>query len=333
MPAEVPPFRSSIMDRLPFSRSQRTEMLNTLTSCLKKAEGGRLRLKIPRIEGRMQKRPEMHYHFKPEIFIQLGGSTQFDCPKEKVQLMPSEVGIMPSGVPHHETVFSNETSFKNVVIGFYSNAISVHFAFEIEKGRPEIDVIEFYEAPNLDFFLSLTNGLVEAFHKNAPASDHLAKGLAISLFALLVNLVESGNQHLNQDIGKVFQTKWLVREQISNSELNVKSLAKMIRCSPDYLSHLFHEQTGEKLIHYVQRMRIEGAMLALTSSPLYISEIAWASGFSDAAYFARVFKRFAGISPQAFRNQQDKKHRQKEIDPKTIYYDHVDYSAGHGHVS
>jgi AraC-like DNA-binding protein len=28
----------------------------------------------------------------------------------------------------------------------------------------------------------------------------------------------------------------------------------------------------------------------LQTTPLYVSEIAWSSGFSDPAYFARVFK-------------------------------------------
>lgn len=320
-----------IIDRATVSLEDRAEMIDVLQSVLRKAEYGQLTLKIPKPEGRLQKRPDMHFHFKPEVFVQLHGVTSFECPNETVRLLPSEVGVMPSGVPHHEEISSGKQAFRNLVIGYYSNAISVHFAYEIADGKPEIEVIEFYDAPNLELYLNITNSLVEAYHKKAPVRDRIVKGLTISLFALILNVVELGNSRMNQDIGKVFMVKWLVREQISNTKLNVKALAKKIRCSPDYLSHHFHEQTGEKLVHYIQRIRVEGAMLALSSSPLYISEIAWASGFSDPAYFARVFKKITGISPQDFRNQQDAKRKENENAPKTIYYDREDYSAGQAH--
>lgn len=328
MTPDKPQFRSSITDRRPFSQSDRSELMETLADCLRSAERGLLTLKIPRLEGRMQKVPSMHYHFKPELFIQLQGETQFECPRETLRLGPGEVGVMPAGIPHHETVSSGVKPFRNLVVGFYSNALSIHFAYEIEKGRPEIEVIEFYDAPNLDVFLTITKTLVESFHSNAPGTQKLVKGLLISLFALTTNLVSTGGDRLNQDIGKVFQAKWLVREQISNAKLSVQALAAKIRCSPDYLSHMFHEKTGEKLVHYIQRVRIEAAMLALASSPLYVSEIAWASGFSDAAYFARVFKSFTGLTPQQYRAAQDKKHGETESMPKTIYFDHEDFSPG-----
>ena len=236
---------------------------------------------------------------------------------------------MPRGIPHHETIYSDrEQPFRNLVVGFYSRAISLHLAYEAEPRKPDIDVIEFFDAPNIDFFLTLVNGLVDTSRMSGPEKDRLSKGLLIALLALLLNLVEIGNERLNEDIGKVFQAKWLVREQISNDKLNVKSIAEKLQCSPDYLSHLFHLRTGETLIHYIQRIRIEGAILALDTTPLYISEIAWSSGFADPAYFARVFKKFTGMSPQEFRASREAERRRREPQPKTIYYDRVDYSAG-----
>ncbi|MDQ8185673.1 helix-turn-helix domain-containing protein [Pelagicoccus sp. SDUM812002] len=317
----------------PLSKANRIEIIETLSRCVRESEYNQLKLKVPSAEGRLQKRAGMHYHFKPEVFVQICGWTEFKVPSETVTVRPGEACIMPAGVPHHERISSEKGAFRNLVVGFYSNAISVHLAFEVERGKPEIDVIEFYDAPNLDVFLSLTNGLVENSFKSGSTRDHVVKGLSIALFAMLKGLVESGNEGINQDIGKVFQAKWLIREQLSNTELNVKMLAERLQCSPDYLSHLFNTQTEEKLTHYIQRIRIEGAALALQTTPLYVSEIAWSSGFSDPAYFARVFKKFLGISPQEYRAQSEERHRKEESRPKTIYYDRVDYSAGESHRS
>ena len=315
----------------PLSRADRIEMLECLEGAIHGSEYSQLSLKVPDDDGRMQKRPGMHFHFKPEIFFQISGSTEFAMPDEKLTLNPGEACILPAGTPHHETIYSDRGAFRNLVVGYYSHAISLHLAFEVKPGKPEIEVIEFYDAPNLDLFLNLTNGLADAVRNRNASSGRIVKGLSMALFSMLKSLVEGGNEEINQDIGKVFQAKWIIREQISNTKLNVKSLADRLQCSPDYLSHLFHTQTGEKLIHYIQRIRIEGAAMALETTPLYVSEIAWSSGFSDAAYFARVFKKFMNVSPQDYRQQREERRRRRERKPKTIYYDREDYTPGKAH--
>jgi len=286
-------------------------------------------LKIPAEAGRLQKVPDMHFHFKPEFFIQLEGITEFTTPKETIILKPGEMMVMPAGVPHREYIEADaKGGFRNLVVGYYSNTLSLHFAHEIAPHKPDIQAIEFFDAPNLDVFVLMTSHLVGSFHTSGPASATVTRGLLMALIGMYLNVVETGSGHLNQDIGKVFQTKWLVREQLSNPNLNVKFIAEQLQCSPDYLSHLFHTQTDEKLVHYIQRMRMEGAMLALESTNLYISEIAWSSGFQDPAYFARVFRKFTSESPQTYRDRLQEQHRQREAAPKTIYYDRDDYTHG-----
>lgn len=313
----------------PLSFRDRAEMRDVFERTIKLAERQQLRLRMPKSERRMQKFPDMHFHFQPEIFIQLQGRTEFRFPKESFELRPGEMCIVPAGVPHGETIYADgDRPFRNLVAGFYSHTLSLHFAHEVAPRRPDIEAIEFFDVPNLAELEGLTNSLVQAFFRQAPARDHVLKGLLIALLGMFQNLVETGSGHLNEDIGKVFQVKWLVREQFSNPNLSVKSIAEKLQCSPDYLSHLFHQETGEKLIHYIQRIRIDGAILALETTPLYISEIAFASGFADPAYFARVFKQHRGESPQDFRARLDEQRRQREARPKTIYFDHVDYSPG-----
>ena len=305
-------------------------MRAALAQAIRQMERQQVRLRIPREAGVMEKHQGMHFHFQPEIFLQLSGYTEFRFPKESFRLRPHEIGVMPAGVPHGESVARAEdgTAFRNLVVGFYSHTLSLHFASEVAPGKPDIEVIEFFDAPNLAVFVTLTNNLVHTFHMQAPARDQVLKGLTIALLGMLQNLVETGGDRLNADIGKVFQVKWLVREQFSNPDLNVKVIAEKLQCSPDYLSHLFHRETNEKLIHYIQRIRIEGAVLALETTPLHISEIAYASGFSDPAYFARVFRKHTGDSPQDFRARLDAQRNEREVRPKTIYFDRVDFSPG-----
>jgi len=153
----------------------------------------------------------------------------------------------------------------------------------------------------------------------------------IALLGLFRNIVETGTGNLNSDIGKVFQAKCRVREQFSNPDLCVQDIAATLGCSADYLSHLFHTETKERLTHYIQRIRIEGALLALETTTLNVSEIAYACGFADPAYFARVFKQHKGIAPQEFRAQADAQRNQRESQPKTVYADRLDFTSGVPH--
>jgi len=325
-----PDSNATVLPGRPVGKRERAEMRTVLERAMQRVERQQLRLRVPREDGLMEKHRGMHFHFLPEIFLQLSGFTEFRCPRESVRLRADEIGILPAGVPHGEAVGRGDDGapFRNLVVGFYSHTLSLHFASEVAPGRPDIDVIEFFDAPNLDVFITLTNSLAHTFHTQSPARDHVVKGLLLSLLGMFLNLVDTGSGGLNADQGKIFQVKWLVREQFSNPDLNVKTIAEKLHCSPDYLSHLFHAETGEKLIPYIQRVRIEGAILALETTPLYVSEIAYASGFSDPAYFARVFKKLKGETPQEFRARLDAQRSVSETKPKTIYFDREDYSPG-----
>jgi AraC-like DNA-binding protein len=319
----------AIFDARTLSHQDRAEMRRIFDFWIKQADRGLLRMRIPKEVKPTQNLRGMHYHYRPEIFLQVSGRTEFRFPRERFDLLPGEICIVPAGVPHGEIVHPDAGQpFRNLVAGFYNNTISLHFAYEAGPQRPDIEAIEFFDAPNLDVFLTLTNSLAHAFSMQAPARDAVLKGLLVALLGLFRNIIETGAGNLNGDVGKVFQAKCLVREQFSNPELRVQDIAAMLGCSADYLSHLFHVETEERLTHYIQRIRIEGAILALGTTALTIAEIAYTSGFADPAYFARVFKQHKAMTPQEFRAQLDAHRNRPEPQPKTVYANRVDFTHG-----
>lgn len=311
------------------SAQNRAEMKQVFDQALSLAERDRLTLRVPHEVKPVQNRRGMHYHYRPEVFLQIDGSTEFSFPRESFRLDQNEICIIPAGVPHGEVVQPGlERPFRNLVAGFYNNTLSLHFAHEARPGKPDIEVIEFFDAPNLDVFLTLANTTAHTHGSQGPAREFVLKGMLLSLLGLFRNIVETGTGQLNSDIGKVFQAKCLVREQFANPELGVQHIAESLGCSPDYLSHLFHTETKERLTHYIQRIRIDGAILALETTALTIAEIAYASGFADPAYFARVFKQRKGLTPQEYRADLESQRRRTEEQPKTVYFDRVDFTHG-----
>jgi AraC-like DNA-binding protein/mannose-6-phosphate isomerase-like protein (cupin superfamily) len=316
------------------SDHNRAEMREIFDRVIKLAERDQLRLRVPREVKHVQKLQGMHYHYRPELFLQLEGRTDFQFPKEAFSLDPDEFCVIPAGVPHGEIVHAEELRpFRNLVAGFYNNTLSLHFAYEARPHHPDIEVIEFFDTPNLDVFLTLANSLSHTYHSQGPARATVIKGLLITLLGLFRNIVETGTGQLNSDIGKVFRAKCLVREQFANPELSVQHIAELLSCSADYLSHLFHVETKERLTHYIQRIRIEGAILALETTSMNISEIAYAGGFSDPAYFTRIFKQHKGFTPQEYRAQLDAHRAKADSQPKTVFYDRMDFTHGQARKS
>ena len=320
---------SALFSARSMTPNKRAEMRLAFDHALQLAERNQLKLRVPHEVRTVTNRRGMHYHYRPEIFLQLQGSTDFTFPREKFSLGEDEICVIPAGVPHGEIVHPGPGSpFRNLVAGFYNNTLSLHFAHEVRPGKPDIEVIEFFDAPNLDVFLTLANVIPQIHNTQGPARDAVLKGLLLSLVGLFRNIVETGTGQLNSDVGKVFQAKCLVREQFGNSSLSVQYMAELLGCSADYLSHLFHTETRERLTHYMQRIRIEGAVFALETSALTISEIAYSTGFADPAYFARVFKQHKGIPPHEYRSQLEAQRTQQEEKPKTVYFDRLDYTHG-----
>jgi transcriptional regulator GlxA family with amidase domain len=67
------------------------------------------------------------------------------------------------------------------------------------------------------------------------------------------------------------------------------------------LKRRFKAATGVSLLEYVQNLRIEHGKHLLESSQLPVDEISAEVGYADASFFRRLFKRLAGMAPNAYR--------------------------------
>ena len=83
----------------------------------------------------------------------------------------------------------------------------------------------------------------------------------------------------------------------------VSQYAKALSISPTHLSRLTRAANGSSALRIIEARLMREARRNLAYTNLSISSIAYTLGFTDPAYFSRVFTRDAGISPKAFRAQ------------------------------
>jgi AraC-type DNA-binding domain-containing proteins len=88
------------------------------------------------------------------------------------------------------------------------------------------------------------------------------------------------------------------------SPLTLSGLSSLAGLSPKYFCAFFKEMTGRTPFDYVNLVRIEKASLLLMEGENNVLETALATGFSDATYFARTFRRYKGVSPREYKKLQ-----------------------------
>ena len=86
------------------------------------------------------------------------------------------------------------------------------------------------------------------------------------------------------------------------ADLSLKTQAQLLNVNPSYLSTLFKKETGTTLTEYVNRKRIEHALLLLNSTDMQIQMIAANCGITDVNYFTKTFKKMVGKTPKEYRD-------------------------------
>ena len=65
----------------------------------------------------------------------------------------------------------------------------------------------------------------------------------------------------------------------------------------------FKKNTGNSVVEYVQRVKVEFAKKLLESSEKTVNEVTYATGYNDVDAFRKVFKRFTDLSPLDYRKK------------------------------
>ena len=87
------------------------------------------------------------------------------------------------------------------------------------------------------------------------------------------------------------------------ADLSLRAVSAQLNVNPGYLSGLFHKECGCTITEFVNRQRIERAILLLRNTDKLIQDISAECGFHDTNYFIRLFKKQTGISPAKYRTE------------------------------
>ncbi len=85
--------------------------------------------------------------------------------------------------------------------------------------------------------------------------------------------------------------------------ISLEAVAQYFHVSKEYLSRTFKTQKNETILDFIIRLRMEKARELIIENQLAIKNIASIVGYSDIAYFYKVFKKYYGLTPGSLRKQ------------------------------
>lgn len=100
-----------------------------------------------------------------------------------------------------------------------------------------------------------------------------------------------------------------IRVYINNkirSPIQVKQIANVLGYNTDYISHVYKSETGETILSYINKRKIDMAKKLLANSLDSITDISSYLGYNSVNQFSRLFKKIAGMSPSSYRKMDVK---------------------------
>ena len=92
-----------------------------------------------------------------------------------------------------------------------------------------------------------------------------------------------------------------IEENYADEELSLNVLASHVNFSPNHLSMIFSQQTGQTFIKYLTDFRMNKAKELLRCTGKKSSVISMEVGYKDPHYFSYLFKKTQGMTPTQYR--------------------------------
>ena len=119
------------------------------------------------------------------------------------------------------------------------------------------------------------------------------KTLATESFS--TNLLEMGSERINAVLAYVFEN--------FTENISLKEIAEIASMSPTAFCRYFKSHTNKTFSSFLIETRLRHSSKLILSENLNISDIAFKSGFNNASYFTKQFKKVLGISPFEYKRK------------------------------
>lgn len=244
-----------------------------------------------------------HSSMTNEIVHVLDGQARIELPRRSVEVGPGDTFIIPQDTKHRD-VFPRGDEYS-----------AIYVFFRWDSGLPLVrgmDPRRLCQAPAgvKSHLHRMIRELESEYLGDAP---HAPQRMQMSVLEILLCLARCSIP-ASRTVGGDAQTM-LARRRRSDlarqihqhlqehydRPVNLEDLAQMHGVSPFHLCRTFSQEFQASMTEMLASIRVERAKELLADAAVPIKQVSAAVGFTDANYFAKVFRKFSGSSPSQFR--------------------------------
>lgn len=241
------------------------------------------------------------------IFVyQKYGNSKITVDFQDIILSEKSIFCIQPGQVHFGSFGSDSTSW---IISVASEWVGADYRFLLmdisEFNRPTI-INSVIDAGLLNDSLLLLYEIEKEF---AGSNDHIIKTMFdvyLQLFIRVFNHASGNSSKRNsraESLTRQFRHLLISNYRIMKSPAEY---ATVLNITPAYLNEVVKAVTGNPVSYWIHQEIILEAKRALFYTESTVKEIAHLIGFSDPAYFIRLFKKLTGASPLQFRQKYRK---------------------------
>lgn len=137
--------------------------------------------------------------------------------------------------------------------------------------------------------------------------EHLELVISETIYSLLLEIMRQ-HMHVPEGIstlpGEVFVNRVdsFIAEHICEP-ITLEQLAQSVNMSKYHFCRRFREEAGITPMQYVTRKKLDASKYFLQYTKHSVQMIAERFSFTDQSHYAKLFKRYTGLSPRAYRNK------------------------------
>ena len=252
------------------------------------------------------------------MFCILNGKGHITIDHEKYDLIPGNLYLIPNYINCSYSCDNHLEMIYIIFVDLYNKDTGINHFYDLKFHVPEqkIDIELFFRLLELN----PNRALLDYDPKNYDNWQYLDKithiekgetiqhltetrGILLQLFSRFLISAKSNLHIENKSHLSIFESIQYINENLDH-DLDLDTLAEKAYLSKDYYSRLFLKITKCRPIEYIQRKRVEKALLLLATSYLSLEEIAEQTGINSVSYLSRLFKRYTGLSPGKYRKEK-----------------------------
>ncbi|MCQ4086561.1 AraC family transcriptional regulator [Saccharibacillus sp. JS10] len=174
----------------------------------------------------------------------------------------------------------------------------------ILEGR--LNLLSFYEHGQNNTLCNKLLEIVDEYRRQEIGYELLIKAGLLSLLGLAIRRSTATDSHADLSTQEPVQSTiyplLLHLSEKFREPITVDEAAKLCCVTPTYFCYVFKRYTGRTLTQYVNMLRVQEAEVLLRAKRYTVQEIARLVGYTNAGYFARVFRTYKGMAPRRYAN-------------------------------